>query len=192
LILAALLLIPAFGCVQEMANQARVDTYEPHPGLAGSGILPQPANTIARGQNWENGPDVTGLGDDGPIDRIPIEVTPELMEQGRKHFGIYCSHCHGASGYGDGMVVQRGFPSPPSYHTDRLREVPDGHIFGIVTNGTKLMPSLGARIPREQRWAIVAYVRALQLSQQANLQDLSEADRQEIENLPTQDTQTQP
>jgi mono/diheme cytochrome c family protein len=174
-----------------MANQARVDTYEPHPALAGSPVLPQQPNTIARGQLWEEGPESTGRDGADLVATIPVEVTPELMARGREQFGIFCSHCHGAGGYGDGMVVQRGFPNPPSYHLDRLREAPDGHIFGIITSGTKLMPALGNRIRANDRWAIVAYVRALQLSQQAEVQELSAADHRAIESL-SQETQTQP
>src|SRR5204863_7946483 len=94
------------------------------------------------------------------------------LERGRQRFNISCAPCHGAAGYGDGMVVQRGYSRPPSYHTDRLRQAPAGHFFDVVTNGFGAMPSYAAQVPVRDRWAIVAYIRALQLSQNGTINDL--------------------
>lgn len=106
------------------------------------------------------------------IDEFPVPVTKELIDRGQERFNIYCIVCHGPLGYGDGMVVRRGFPKPPTYHDDRLRNAPVGHFFDVMTNGWGRMNSYAAQVPPADRWAIVAYIRALQLSQnpEANLQ----------------------
>lgn len=165
------------GCVQEMANQPRVDTLEESSYFEnGISTLPQIEGTIARGQKWDETPVETGKRDGELIPTIPIEVDSQLLTTGREQFQIYCDHCHGMSGYGDGMVVQRGFPQPPAYHIPRLRNVEDGHLFDVITNGIARMPDFRARIEPRKRWAIVAYIRALQLSQHAPQQELSEED----------------
>ncbi len=97
------------------------------------------------------------------------------MQRGHERYYIYCSPCHGLDGKGDGMIVERGFPKPPSYHTDRLRAAPARHFFDVITKGYGVMYPYAARVTPEDRWAIVAYVRALQMSQQARLSDVPEA-----------------
>jgi len=99
------------------------------------------------------------------IDEFPVPVTKELVERGQNRFNIYCIVCHGPLGNGDGMVVRRGFPKPPTYHDDRLRNAPVGHFFDVMTNGWGKMPSYAAQVDPADRWAIVAYIRALQISQ---------------------------
>ena len=170
------------GCTQEMANQARVDPLEGSTFFAdGLGARPQIAGTVAQDQWVEGGQVETGTQDDGkPIAKIPVEVTSELLERGQQRFNIFCSHCHGTAGHADGMVVQRGFPKPPSYHIDRLRDAPDGHLFAVITDGFGKMPSLRARITPRDRWAIVSYIRALQLSQHASEKDLPEDERKKL------------
>jgi len=96
---------------------------------------------------------------------FPVPVTKELIERGQNRFNIYCIVCHGPLGNGDGMVVRRGFPKPPTYHDDRLRNAPVGHFFDVMTNGWGKMPSYAAQVDPADRWAIVAYIRALQISQ---------------------------
>lgn len=169
------------GCTQEMANQPRVDVMEPaaFEFLTPGNRTPVPG-TIARGQSWEVTPVSSGRDGDQLVARIPVPVTPELLKQGQHQFGIFCKHCHGPAGNGDGLVVQRGFPAPPSYHIDRLRNVPDGHLYITIKDGLGRMPRFGHRIPMEDRWALVAYIRALQLSQNANTNQLSEADLQHL------------
>lgn len=99
------------------------------------------------------------------IDEFPIPVTKELVDRGQDRFNVYCIVCHGAVGNGDGMIVRRGFPKPPTYHDDRLRNAPVGHFFDVISNGFGRMNGYGAELPAADRWAVVAYIRALQLSQ---------------------------
>jgi mono/diheme cytochrome c family protein len=101
------------------------------------------------------------------VETFPFAITRDDLKRGQERFDIFCSVCHGAAGYGDGMIARRGFnkPSPASYHQDRLRQAPVGHFFDVITNGWGAMPAYAAQIPVEDRWRIIAYVRALQLSQ---------------------------
>ena len=101
------------------------------------------------------------------VETIPMQITKEDLDRGQERYNIYCSVCHGMTGYGDGMVARRGFnkPSPANYHQDRLRQAPAGHFFDVMTNGWGAMPSYAQQVPVEDRWRIVAYIRALQLSQ---------------------------
>lgn len=104
--------------------------------------------------------------------KIPFPITLALLRRGQERFGIYCSPCHSPVGDGDGMVARRGFPHPPSYHTDRLRNAPDRHFYDVMTGGYGIMRPYADRVSPEDRWAIVAYIRALQLSQYARLEEL--------------------
>jgi len=99
------------------------------------------------------------------IDEFPVPVTKELIDRGQERYNIYCIVCHGPVGNGDGMIVRRGFIAPPTYHDDRLRNAPVGHFFDVITNGFGRMNSYAAQVPAIDRWAIVAYIRTLQLSQ---------------------------
>jgi mono/diheme cytochrome c family protein len=118
----------------------------------------------------------------GPIfvDTFPFPVTREVLERGRERFDIFCSVCHGRLGTGEGMVVRRGFRQPPSYHIDRLKEAPVGHFFDVITNGFGAMPDYAAQIQARDRWAIVAYIRALQLSQNVPLGDVPPEGRSQL------------
>jgi mono/diheme cytochrome c family protein len=107
------------------------------------------------------------------VNEFPFPVTKEVLDRGQERYQIYCSMCHGLTGYGDGMIVRRGFRRPPSYHDDRLRSEPVGHFFDVITNGWGAMPDYAAQIPPEDRWAIIAYLRALQLSQQVPASQVS-------------------
>jgi mono/diheme cytochrome c family protein len=118
---------------------------------------------------------------DGKIaDQFPFVITKKDLERGQDRFNIYCTPCHDYTGGGRGMIVQRGFPPPPSYHIDRLREAPAGHFFDVMTNGLGAMYSYAARISPEDRWRIAAYIRALQLSQHASPAQLSEEERRKL------------
>lgn len=110
----------------------------------------------------------------------PAELRRALLKRGQQRFDIYCSVCHGRAGDGDGMIVRRGFRRPPSYHIERLREAPDGHFYDVMTNGFGAMPSYASRIEVSDRWAIVAYVRALQFSQNAQLDDVPADERDKL------------
>ncbi|MCU1267092.1 MAG: quinol:cytochrome c oxidoreductase monoheme cytochrome subunit [Acidobacteria bacterium] len=99
------------------------------------------------------------------VEKFPFPITEEILNRGQERFQIYCSVCHGMTGQGDGMIVRRGFRKPPSYHEQRLREAPVGHFFDVVSNGWGAMPSYASQVPVRDRWAIIGYIRALQLSQ---------------------------
>jgi len=111
---------------------------------------------------------------------FPIEITPSILERGQERFNIYCAPCHGRTGNGDGMIVQRGFPAPPSYHEARLREDPPGRLFSVITNGYGNMYSYAARVTPEDRWAIVAYIRALQQAHQASINEIPARERERL------------
>jgi len=124
------------------------------------------ATNQAGGNNRGGAASANGAAQDA--DMFPFPITKEVLERGQERYNIYCAICHGMTGYGDGMIVRRGFRRPPSYHTDQLRQAPVGHFFDVITNGWGAMPDYATQIPVQDRWAIIAYVRALQLSQQVN------------------------
>jgi mono/diheme cytochrome c family protein len=107
-----------------------------------------------------------------------------LLERGQQRFDIFCSPCHGANGDGNGIVVERGMPPPTSYHAERLRNEEDQHFFDVITNGYGAMYSYGARVPPRDRWAIVAYIRALQLSRHASIDDVPADQRGKLQEQP--------
>jgi mono/diheme cytochrome c family protein len=128
--------------------------------------------TVARGQLKDDEALYTGkLGKDF-VTAFPFPVTEDVLNRGRERFQIYCTPCHGRIGSGEGMVVQRGFKRPPSLHSERLRQAPPGYFFDVMTNGFGAMADYSAQVPVNDRWAIVAYIRALQLSQHAVLVEL--------------------
>ena len=137
--------------------------------------------TVARGQLHDDELLYTGKvkGEDSAV--LPMAVDAAVMARGQQRFNIYCTPCHGRTGLGDGMVVRRGYRRPPSLHQDRLRNAPAGHFFDVVTNGFGAMPDYAAQIRAEDRWAIVAYIRALQLSEHATLADVPAADRSRLQ-----------
>jgi mono/diheme cytochrome c family protein len=129
--------------------------------------------TVARGHLDDDAGFYTGKDANGKlVDTFPFPITKDVLLRGQSRFNIYCAPCHDRVGNGNGMIVRRGFRHPPSYHIDRLRTVPDGYIYDVITNGFGAMPDYAAQIEPRDRWAIVAYVRALQLSQNAALKDV--------------------
>ncbi len=112
---------------------------------------------------------------------LPFALTPDVMDRGQQRFNIFCAPCHGRVGYGNGMVVQRGFRAPPSYHIDRLRQAPIGHFYDVMTSGFGAMPSYADKVAPRDRWVITAYIRALQLSQHATINDAPPAERSKFE-----------
>jgi mono/diheme cytochrome c family protein len=175
LVLAALLAGSA--CRQDMHDQPK---YVPlrQSSFFGDERSARPIvpGTVARGQRHEDRLLYTGKVNGADATMFPFAVDARVMARGQERFNIYCSPCHGQTGQGDGMVVRRGFRRPPSFHQDRLRNAPVGHIFDAITNGFGAMPDYAAQIRAEDRWAIIAYVRALQLSEHATLADVP-ADR---------------
>jgi mono/diheme cytochrome c family protein len=141
---------------------------------------PLVAGTVARGQLREDPLLYTGKVNGADATVFPFPIDARVMARGRERFDIFCSPCHGRTGQGDGMVVRRGFRRPPTFHQDRLRDAPPGHLFDVITNGFGAMPDYAVQIRPEDRWAIVAYVRALQLSEHATLAEVPSARRGEL------------
>ena len=178
-LLSALILC---GCRQEMfdqpkANPLRASEFFPD----GAASRPLPPRTIARGFLNEDEALYSGAIGTNLVTEFPFGITRETLERGRERFEIYCAACHGRSGEGNGMIVQRGFPSPPSYHTERLRNAPVGHFYDVMTRGYGLMYPQASRVSPVDRWAITAYIRALQLSHSARLADVSSEQRALLE-----------
>jgi hypothetical protein len=152
-----------------MQNQPRLKPMRPSGFLGDDSPRAPVTGTISRD---ENKPTYFYTGYDGTVigNRIPFPVNKAVLERGRERFNIYCSPCHSRTGDGNGMVVQRGYRRPPSYHIDRLRSAPLGHFFEVITNGFGAMPDYSAQIEPDDRWAIAAYIRVLQFSQYAPAQ----------------------
>lgn len=161
------------GCDQNMDEQPRYSEYSRASLFRGSVLRQPPENTVARDD----------LEREKASNTKPM-LSAELLARGRERFGIFCSPCHGAGGDGTGMVVQRGMPRPTSYHDDRLRTAEDQYFFDVITNGHGAMYSYAARVAPADRWAIVAYIRALQLSRQASLDDVPADERARLESQP--------
>jgi mono/diheme cytochrome c family protein len=139
----------------------------------GRSARPLPEGTVARGHLNDDAAFYTGKGPDGkPLDTFPFPVTKEVIVRGQDRYNIYCAPCHDHTGYGNGMIVRRGYRHPPSYHTDKIRQLANGFIYDVITNGFGAMQDYAAQIPPRDRWAIVAYVRALELSQNASIKDV--------------------
>jgi len=128
--------------------------------------------TVARGHLDADTYFYTGKIGSAPGDYMPFPVTAEVLQRGQERYNIYCSPCHSEVGDGNGMIVQRGYLRPPSYHIDRLRKAPIGHFFDVITNGYGKMPDYATQVAPEDRWKIAAYIRALQLSQDATKADV--------------------
>ncbi len=169
ILLAGLFFISVLGaCRQDMQDQPRYKPFRPDRFFADDdSSRPLLPGTIARGELRSDRYFYSGFVGKAVGDYMPFPVTKAVLERGRERFNIYCAPCHARTGDGNGMIVQRGFRRPPSYHIDRLRNAPLGHFFDVITNGFGAMPDYSAQIPARDRWAIVAYIRALQLSQYA-------------------------
>jgi hypothetical protein len=178
--LSASLLLPA--CRRDMADQPHHEPLEATRFFRdGAASRRPPAHTVARGDARLDEFFYTGKTGGKLVNEFPMPVTRAVLERGQERFDIYCSVCHGRLGDGHGMIVQRGFPTPPSFHEERLRAVPLGHFYEVITNGFGLMYSYAARVAPADRWAIAAYIRALQLSQHAALTDAAAPDRAKLE-----------
>jgi hypothetical protein len=170
------------GCRQDMHDQAKLQPIEKSSFFAdGRASRPLVPGTVARGRLFADRHLYAGVVDGAPAETFPFEVTRDVLERGRQRYGIFCAPCHDAAGGGDGIVVQRGMTRPPSFHEQRLRDAPPGHFFDVITNGFGTMFDQADRIDARDRWAIVAYVRALQLSQNATLGDVPPAPRARLE-----------
>jgi len=179
---AASFLVLAAACRQDMHDQPK---YVPLRQSSFFGdersARPLVPGTVARGHLHDDTLLYTGKINGADATVFPLVADARVMARGQERFDIYCSPCHGRTGQGDGMVVRRGFRRPPSFHEDRLRNAPIGHLFDVITNGFGAMPDYATQIRAEDRWAIVAYVRALQLSEHATLADVPADKRSELE-----------
>ena len=169
------------GCRLDMHLQPKYLPYEPSTFFPDGRSERQPVEgTVARGQLRTDELFYTGKINGAEADQFPFPITRADLERGRERYNIYCTPCHDYTGTGNGMIVQRGFPQPPSYHTQRLREAPVGHFYGVITDGLGAMYSYAARIEPADRWRIAAYIRVLQLSQNANIDAVPQADRDKL------------
>jgi cytochrome c553 len=167
----------AAACRQDMHDAPRYDPLEASTFFAnGSSGRTPVANTVARGQMNDDRHLFEGVVDGKPAETFPMPVTADLMARGQERYNVFCAPCHGRTGTGNGMVVQRGFRQPPSYHIDRLRNAPIGYFYDVMTHGFGAMQDYAAQVPVADRWAIAAYIRALQFSQRATIDDVP-ADR---------------
>ena len=163
---------------QDMANQPYNRPLSPSDFFAdGRSERPPIENTVAHGAV---GNDVYSVAKDYAA--YPLPVNEKLLQRGRDRYKIFCAPCHGLQGDGNGMAAVRGMKHPPSYHIDRLRQAPNGYFYDVISNGFGAMYSYAERIPPSDRWAIIAYVRALQLSRNAKAGDLPESLRQKLAN----------
>ena len=179
--ISALILVSAIfvtGCRQDMHDQPK---FTPLRESAFFGDVrsarPLVAGTVAQGHLHEDAFLETGKSGSGDASAFPFAVDRDLMARGRERFDIFCAPCHGRTGAGDGMVVRRGYRRPPSYHDDRLRQAPVGHFIDVMANGFGAMPDYAEQVGARDRWAIAAYIRALQLSEHATLADVPQSER---------------
>ena len=164
-------------CRQDMHDAPRYDPLEASTAFAdGSSARMLVEGTVARGLLNEDELLHTGKTGGQPSPVFPFTIARADLDRGNERYDVFCAPCHSKTGDGNGMVVQRGFRPPPSFHSDRLRQAPPGHVFDVITNGFGVMPDYRAQIPADDRWRIVAYLKALQLAQQGSTADLTAAD----------------
>jgi mono/diheme cytochrome c family protein len=169
-------------CRPDMTNQPKAKPLSESDFFSnGANARQPPAHTVARGDAREDTAFYTGQTNGTYVTKLPVKLTRELMIRGGERFDAICAECHDRTGSGNGMVVQRGFPQPPSFHVDRLRNAPIGHFFDVITNGYGVMYSYATRVEPEDRWAIAAYIRALQLSHNAKPSDVDPGERAKLE-----------
>ena len=181
-VLSASAFLAACSLKQDMSLQPKNRPLSPSDFFAdGRSERPLVENTVARGSIAE---DELAVAKDS--NAFPLPVNQALLDRGEDRYKIFCSPCHGLQGDGNGMVAMRGMKHPPSYHQDRLRQVTNGYLYDVVTNGFGAMLSYSAQIPPRDRWAIVAYMRALQLSRNAKLADLPSDVREKVLHPPAE------
>lgn len=171
------------GCRQDMHDQPKYKPLSVSSFFAdGRSARPIPAGTVSRDQLDETDSIHTGNAPNGDfLDAIPAPVTEALLHRGQERYDIFCSPCHDLLGTGHGMVAQRGFKIPSDLSSDRVRNLPPGYIFQVITNGYQAMPDYEDQVPVEDRWAIVAYLRALELSRHATMAEVPPQSRAQLE-----------
>ena len=177
---ALAMMLTASACTQQMADQPSIRPLEASPVFPDGRSAREPVAGTVPSNFKTMDQRTTETLPANPQGGIPLPVTPELLSRGRERFDIYCAVCHGRTGEGDGMIVQRGYSRPPSFHDDRLRTAPDSHFFEVMTNGFGGMPAYANVVSPRDRWAITAYIRALQLSQNASEADVPPANAGEL------------
>lgn len=179
--LAALCLLQ-LSCRQDMHDQPKYESLEASDFFGdGSASRRPPEGTVARGHLRDDELLYTGKTNGQLSALFPYQISRDILERGRQRYDIFCSPCHDKVGNGKGIIVERGMKQPPSFHIVRLREAEPGHFYDVITNGFGVMYGYASRVPVHDRWAITAYIRALQLSQNAGLGDLKESDLKQIE-----------
>ena len=164
-----------------MHDQPKFKTYRANPFFAdGRSARPLVQGTVARGTLQEDEHLFKGMENGAVATTFPFPITEQVLLRGQERYNIYCSPCHSRLGDGQGMIVQRGLKQPPSFHIDRLREAPVGYFFTVETNGFGVMYDYADRISARDRWSIIAYIRALQLSQRATLEDVPAEEREKL------------
>ncbi len=186
LLALSVVLFVATGCssnltLQKMGTQPRYEPLAPSDFFPdGQSARPLVPSAVARGHPQDDPLLFTGKVGNQDATVFPFAITRDVLARGQDRFNIYCAPCHGQTGGGNGMIVQRGFSPPPTFHQDRLRNAPVGHFFDVMTNGSGSMPSYATQIPVVDRWAIIAYIRALQLSQNATIDDVPPDQRNDL------------
>jgi mono/diheme cytochrome c family protein len=181
-IAASLAFVAWTGCRRDMQDQPKVIPLRPSQFFAdGRSARPIPPNTIARDELNDTDSFHTGADKNGFLNQIPMKVDRAMLQRGEQRYNIYCTPCHGMLGDGNGMVTRRGFKWPSNLHTDRIRNAPPGYLFQVISNGYGAMPHYDDQIPVQDRWNIVAYVRALQLSRHASINDVAANERAQLE-----------
>ena len=169
------------GCRKAMVQDGRIKPLSESNFFADGMTARQPVpGTVAQGELESDTAFYQGETNGRLVTGFPMPITQELLNRGRERFEIYCAVCHGRTGAGNGMIPQRGYPAPPTYHQDRLRKAPPGYLFGVITRGYGVMYSYADRVTPADRWAIVAYIRALQLSQNSRWDDIPVEQRGEL------------
>ena len=171
------------GCSQQMGNQPHVRPLEQSSVFRdGQSARPLVPGTMPSGFTRTNHRIDAAPSFDPNTDSLPFALTQEMLYRGRERYNIYCSACHAQTGDGNGIIVQRGFSKPPSYYESRLREAPLGHFYDVITNGFGAMASYAVQVEPKDRWAIAAYIRTLQASRSATIDDVPAEKRSELEN----------
>jgi hypothetical protein len=158
------------------------EDQEYYTGKTGASVTPtSTADSATKASASTSVPTTSASAIGNDVNEFPFPITRAILDRGQERFNIYCSPCHGVLGDGRGMIVNRGFRPPPSYHIDRLRTAPLGHFFDVITNGFGAMPDYAMQVPPHERWAIIAYIRALQLSQNAPIAVVPQSDRSQLQ-----------
>ncbi len=175
------------GCDQ-MRDQPRLDAFEQSSFFEdGMASRPPVEGTVAQGHLRDDDHLYTGKVNGVFVRSYPFQVNEATLRRGQERYNIYCAVCHNTTGTGDGIIVRRGFKPPPSFHEERLRRLPEGYFFDIITNGFGFMSGYAAELAAEDRWAVIAYIRTLQRSQHTSLADLTPEEIEELRKSGTED-----